>query len=77
MMNTETLFFWVIIDPLTFILGSLGGYILFHEIVDMETIPSFREITLLLRRRWIALLSLSISVVYFFYRMVTLLNNNL
>ena len=76
-MTTETVFFWVIIDPLTFILGSLGGYILFHEIVDMEHVPTFKEILLIVKRRWLACISLSISVVYFFYRMVTLLHNNL
>lgn len=75
-MSNETIFFWVIIDPLTFILGSLGGYILFHEIVDLDHFPAMREIIPIVRRRWLACISLTISVVYFFYRMITLINNN-
>ena len=75
-MSKETLFFWVIIDPLTFILGSIGGYILFHEVVEMDHLPRFFEIIKIIRRRWLAWLSLAISVIYFFYRLVTLLQNN-
>jgi len=74
-MNTETLFFWVIIDPLTFVLGSLGGFIIFHEIVDMDHFPNFNEILHIAKRRWLACISLFISIVYFFYRMATLLQN--
>jgi hypothetical protein len=75
-MANETLFFWVIIDPLTFVLGSLGGFILFREVVDMDHLPAFKEIIQLAKRRWLACLSLSISIIYFFYRMISLLNNN-
>jgi hypothetical protein len=75
-MSKETLFFWVLIDPLTFILGSIGGYILFHEIVEMDHVPKFKDFVQILKRRWLACISLSISVIYFFYRLVTLLQNN-
>ena len=68
--------FWVIIDPLTFVLGSLGGFILFHEIVDMDRFPSFSGILQMLKKRWLAFLSLSIAIIYFFYRMFALLNGN-
>jgi hypothetical protein len=76
-MTTETMFFWVIIDPLTFILGSLGGFIIFHEIVNIDHMPTLKEIFQIAKRRWLACIALSISVIYFFYRMVTLLHNNL
>jgi hypothetical protein len=72
-MTTETLLFWVIIDPLTFVLGSLGGFILFREIVDIDHVPSLKELAQIGKRRWFAFISLSISIVYFFYRMVSLL----
>lgn len=75
-MPNETLFFWVIIDPLTFALGSIGGYILFHEVVDMDHLPKFIELIQIIRRRWFACISLVISVLYFFYRLLTILNNN-
>ena len=74
-MTNESLFFWVIIDPLTFILGSLGGYILFHEVVDMDHIPSFSELFQIIRNRWLACVSLTISILYFFYRLITILQN--
>lgn len=76
-MTTQTMFFWVIIDPLTFILGSLGGFLLFHEIVDIDHLPTFKEIFRIVKRRWLACTALSISVIYFFYRMLTLLHKNL
>jgi len=75
-MNTETLLFWVLIDPLTFVLGSLGGFIIFHEIVDMEQIPAIKELLQIIKRRWLACISLSISIIYFFYRMATLIHNS-
>lgn len=75
-MSKETLFFWVLIDPLTFILGSIGGYILFHEVVDMDHLPNYSEVLQIIKRRWLACLSLSISIFYFFYRLFTLLQNN-
>lgn len=75
-MTIESLFFWIIIDPLTFILGSIGGYILFHEVVDMDHIPKFNELTQIIRRRSLAFVSLSVSILYFFYRLVTIVQNN-
>jgi hypothetical protein len=75
-MSTETLFFWVIIDPLTFALGSIGGYILFREVVEMDHLPRLNELIQIIRHRWMAFLSLTISVLYFFYRLITILHNN-
>jgi hypothetical protein len=71
-MSTETLLFWIIIDPLTFILGSLGGFVIFHEFSDLDHFPSLKELSGLIRKRWIAFLSLFIAIIYFFYRMVSL-----
>lgn len=73
-MNSETIFFWVIIDPLTFILGSLGGFVLFREIVELDHIHTIHEVLKVIRKRWLACISLSIAIIYFFYRMATLLN---
>jgi hypothetical protein len=75
-MSNETLFFWVVIDPLTFGLGSIGGYILFHEVVDMDHLPKLAELFKLIRKRWLACISLSISILYFFYRLYTILHIN-
>lgn len=75
-MSKETLFFWILIDPLTFIMGSIGGYILFHEVVDMDHLSGFSELFQIIKRRWMACLSLSTSIFYFFYRLVTILQNN-
>jgi hypothetical protein len=51
-MTPEIIVFWVIIDPLTFVLGSLGGYLLFHEVVDLEHMPSLMEIFQIAKKRW-------------------------
>jgi hypothetical protein len=75
-MTHETILFWVIIDPLTFVLGSLGGFVLFHEIVDMDHVPSVKDLIQIGKRRWLAFISLSISIIYFFYRMGSLLQSN-
>ena len=66
-MSNETLLFWILIDPLTFILGSLGGFVIFHEFSGMDHFPNFREIVRLLKKRWVALLSLSISISWKYY----------
>jgi|GEM_PF-1797221 len=75
-MTIESLFFWIIIDPLTFILGSIGGYIIFHEVVDMDHIPKFKELAQIIKRRSLAFVSLSLSILYFFYRLITIVQNN-
>ena len=74
-MTDQTLFFWVLIDPLTFVLGSLGGFVLFHEIVDMDHFPNTKELLLLVKRRWLAGVALIIAIFYFFYRMVSILHH--
>ena len=75
-MTNETLLFWVLIDPLTFVLGSLGGFVLFREFANMDHFPKFKEIAKLFRKRWGALVALIISIIYFFYRMVSLIVNS-
>ena len=75
-MTNETLLFWVLIDPLTFVLGSLGGFVLFREFANMDHFPNFMEIARLFRQRWVALVSLLISIIYFFYRMISLIENS-
>jgi len=66
---TQNIIFWLILDPITFGLGSIGGYILFREFVEHERLPHRDEWGPLLRQHWYAILALAISVGYFFYRL--------
>lgn len=70
----EQILFWLILDPITFGLGSIGGYILFREFVEHERLPSRDEWLPLLRQHWFAILALGISIGYFFYRLFYFLN---
>lgn len=71
---TENIIFWLILDPITFGLGSIGGYILFREFVEHERLPHRGEWLPLLKQHWFAILALGISVGYFFYRLLYFLN---
>ena len=75
-MPPENIIFWLILDPITFGLGSIGGYILFRELVEHERLPHRDEWPMLLRQHWFALLALGLSVGYFFYRLSYVLNGN-
>jgi len=72
-MTSQTLIFWLIVDPITFGLGSIGAYILFNEIVALDHVPYRYEIIPLIKKRWGALLALAIAVSYFFYRLFSVL----
>ncbi|MHB8778324.1 MAG: hypothetical protein ACYC6R_11265 [Anaerolineales bacterium] len=48
-------------------LGSYGSYILFNEFVEMEQFRSISQFLLVIRKRWYALLALTIAIVLFFY----------
>ncbi|MDP1716392.1 MAG: hypothetical protein Q8L41_16775 [Anaerolineales bacterium] len=50
-------------------LGSYGAYILFSEFVEREHIFSINQILSVLRKRWYALLALSIALILFFYQL--------
>lgn len=71
---TETLIFWLILDPITFGLGSIGGYILFREFVEHERLPHREEWVPLFKKHWFAILALAISISFFCYRLVLVLN---
>lgn len=73
-MPAETLIFWLILDPVTFGLGSIGGYILFREFVEHERLPIGKEWVILLKKHIVALLSLGIAIGYFIYRVFYVLN---
>ena len=73
-MLTENLIFWLILDPITFGLGSIGGYVLFQQFVEHERLPRGGEWLTLFKKHWFALLSLGIAVAYFFYRLSYVLN---
>jgi len=72
--ETENIIFWLILDPLTFGLGSIGGYILFRELVEHERLPHRDEWLPLLKQHWFALLALGLAIGYFFYRLNYVLN---
>jgi hypothetical protein len=68
-MPVSNLVFWLVIDPITFGLGSIGAYILFNELSAFDRFPTWREMVMLIKKRWLALLGLGIAVTYFFYRL--------
>lgn len=72
-MAPQTILFWFILDPITFGLGSIGAYLIFHEMAELDHFPSLSEIFQLLKRRWLACLFLAIAVGYFFYRLFSVL----
>ena len=71
---TTNIIFWLILDPITFGLGSIGGYILFRELVEHERLPHRGEWIPLFKKHWFAILALGISVGYFLYRLIMVLN---
>jgi len=70
----EQSIFWLILDPIAFGLGSIGGYILFREFVVHERFPNRDEWVPLLKQHWFAILALAISISFFFYRLFHILN---
>ncbi len=72
-MDPQTIVFWFILDPITFGLGSIGAYILFRELSDLDHFPPMAEMIQLLRKHWLAFLFLAIAVGYFFFRLVNVL----
>jgi hypothetical protein len=73
-MEPQTIVFWFVLDPITFGLGSIGAYLIFTEVADMDHFPSLKELAQLLKRRWLACLFLAIAIGYFFYRLFTVLS---
>jgi hypothetical protein len=73
--SIENFVFWLVLDPITFGLGSIGGYILFREFVEHERLPHRDEWLPLLRQHWGAILALIVAIGYFFYRLLSFLNS--
>jgi len=73
--TTENIIFWLILDPITFGLGSIGGYILFKEFVEHERLPRREELLPLIKQHWFALLALGLAIGFFFYRLFYVLNS--
>lgn len=73
-MDPQTILFWFILDPVTFGLGSIGAYIIFREISDLDHFPSLVEFLQLLKKHWLACTFLAIAIGYFIYRLVSVLN---
>ena len=74
--KAEQIIFWLILDPITFGLGSIGGYVLFREFVEHERLPHRDEWLPLLKQHWFAILALGIAIGYFLYRLLHILNGN-
>jgi hypothetical protein len=55
-------------------LGSIGAYLIFHDMAELDHIPSLTELFQLLKKRWLACLFLAIAFGYFFYRLVSVLS---
>jgi hypothetical protein len=72
-MPAQTLVFWLIADPITFGLGSIGAYILFNEFAAFDHFPTWQEILQMLKKRWVAIFALAIAILYFFYRLFDVL----
>ena len=72
-MDPETIVFWFILDPITFGLGSIGAYLIFHEVSEMDHFPSINEFLFLLKKRWLACLFLAVAIGYFFFRLFNVL----
>jgi len=72
--TTENIIFWLILDPITFGLGSIGAYILFRQFVENERFPKRDEWWPVIKQHWFALLSLGLAIGYFFYRLIYVLN---
>ena len=74
-MEPQTIVFWFILDPITFGLGSIGAYIIFREISDLDHFPSLGELFQLLKKHWLACTFLAIAIGYFIFRLVSVLNS--
>jgi hypothetical protein len=74
-MATENIIFWLILDPITFVMGSFGAYILIRELYEYETLPVWVEWLSLFKHYWFAFFGLSVSFGFFFYRLFYVLNN--
>jgi hypothetical protein len=73
-MDSQTIVFWFILDPITFGLGSIGAYLIFHEVTGLDHFPSLNEVLHLLKKHWVACLFLAIAIGYFFYRLFSVVS---
>lgn len=72
-MPVSNLIFWLIADPITFGFGSIGAYIFFQELTVFDHFPTLSEILKLFQKRKFALIGLVIAIVYFFYRLYSVI----
>lgn len=75
-MTNSLLVFWLILDPITFGLGSIGAYILFQQFVEHERFPKGHEWFVVLREHWFAVVALTIAIGYFLFRLFSVVGGN-
>ena len=73
-MAPSTFVYWVILDPLTFWFGTLGAYLVFQELSNLERRPNIEEWKRIFKKLWVGFLGLAIAIVYFIFRIATELN---
>ena len=73
---TEKIIFWLILDPITFGLGSIGAYRIFEEFVEHESFPNKIEWLPLIKKHGFDIIALSVAFGYFFYRLFYVLGNS-
>ena len=61
--------FTLIIDILTFVLGTYGAIILVGEFVELDRFPTPQQVIQILRLRWKAALALLVANLLFFLRL--------
>ena len=66
-MDSQTIVFWFILDPITFGLGSIGAYLIFQEYRGPRSLshPLTKSLQLL-KKHWLACLFLAIAIGYFY-----------
>lgn len=73
-MPVQILLFWLILDPITFGLGSIGAYLVFIELSTLDSLPSIADLIVIVKKRKLAVLALAVAVIYFFYRLFAVIN---
>lgn len=61
-------------DAIMIAIGSYGAFTIFYSLSELDHNFSLREILLVFRKRWYAVLALVVAVILFFYQIFVGLN---